>query len=347
MPPSLFNQVMGDVVQYDSYFKQTTDAVGRKSFSPQQKLTSSFRMLAYGCSADSLDEYCRMGETTSLECLRKFCSAIINIYGAPYLRAPNVDDLRRLLHHSARRGFPGMIGSTDCMHWEWKNCPTAWADQYTGYKRKPTIVLEAVASYDTWIWHAFFGTPGSNNDINTLGVSPLFDQAVRGGLPQVTYVVNGTTYDQCYYLADGIYPPWASFVKTISNPSTHKKKLFAKYQEAYRKDVERAFGILQERWAIVRGPIRLWDVQSLGEIMLTCIVLHNMIVEDQRPEVEDDRTARIEYDTNPNVTWDPPDHDIPTLTDYMTRHNRIRDRPTHHALRNDLVEHLWAQYGGE
>ncbi|CAN1292680.1 hypothetical protein LINPERPRIM_LOCUS21684 [Linum perenne] len=111
-----------------------------------------------------------MGETTSLECLRKFFLDIINIYGARYLRAPYVNDLRRLLHHSARRGFPSMIGSIDCMHWEWKNCPTVWAGQYNGYKRKPTIVLEAVALYDTWIWHAFFGTPGSNNDINTLGV---------------------------------------------------------------------------------------------------------------------------------------------------------------------------------
>ncbi|CAN1249305.1 hypothetical protein LINPERPRIM_LOCUS7101 [Linum perenne] len=43
-----------------------------------------------------------------------------------------------------------MIGSIDCMHWEWKNCP-AWDGQCTGYKKKPTIVLEAVASYDTWI----------------------------------------------------------------------------------------------------------------------------------------------------------------------------------------------------
>ncbi|CAN0905751.1 hypothetical protein LINGRAHAP2_LOCUS23851 [Linum grandiflorum] len=164
MPPSLFHRIMADVIQRDSYFKQRRDAAGRNSFSPQQKLTSSLRMLAY--------------------------------------------DLRRLLDHSSCRGFPGMIGSIDCMHWEWKNCPTAWAGQYTGYKKKPTIVLEVVASYDTWIWHAFFGTPGSNNDINTLGVSPLFDEAVRGFLPKVSYEVNGTMYNQCYYLADGIYPSW-------------------------------------------------------------------------------------------------------------------------------------------
>ncbi|CAN1348927.1 hypothetical protein LINPERPRIM_LOCUS41645 [Linum perenne] len=88
-----------------------------------------------------------------------------------------------------------MIGSIDCMHLDWKNCPIAWVGQYTGHHRKPTIVLEDVASYDTWIWHAFFGMPGSNNDINTLCVSPLFVRAVCGSLPQVTFKVNRKTYN--------------------------------------------------------------------------------------------------------------------------------------------------------
>ncbi|CAN1247565.1 hypothetical protein LINPERPRIM_LOCUS6381 [Linum perenne] len=121
-------------------------------------------MLAYGCSADSVDEYCRMGETTSLECLRKFCNANINIYGSRYLCEPTVDDLCRLLDHSTRHGFLGMIGSLDSMHWEWKKFPTVWARQYTGHQKKPTIVLKAVGSYDTWIWNACFEMTGSNND---------------------------------------------------------------------------------------------------------------------------------------------------------------------------------------
>ena len=37
---------------------------------------------------------------------------------------------------------------------------------------KAVIVLEAVASEDTWIWHAFFGLPGTLNDINVLNRSP-------------------------------------------------------------------------------------------------------------------------------------------------------------------------------
>ena len=58
-------------------------------------------------------------------------------------------------------------------------------------------------------------------------------------------------------------------------------------QEAYRKDVERAFGILQARWAIVRGPACMWCKDNLHSIIMTCIILHNMIVEDEYEYVEE------------------------------------------------------------
>ncbi|KAM1505479.1 hypothetical protein ACFXTO_001461 [Malus domestica] len=48
------------------------------------------------------------------------------VYKDEYLREPNQEDLNRLLRKAEDRGFPGMIGSLDCMHWDWKNCPTGW-----------------------------------------------------------------------------------------------------------------------------------------------------------------------------------------------------------------------------
>ncbi|CAH9113217.1 unnamed protein product [Cuscuta epithymum] len=227
MQPTLFDRIMNDVVGAYPFFARKKDALNKVSLSPYQKITSAIFMLANGCSVDSLDQLCRLGESTTLSCLKKFCKAIIGIYGSWYLRTPNPNDLRRLLEKATKRGFPGMIGSIDCMHWEWRNCPTAWAGQLTGHKHKPTIVLEAVASYDTWIWHAFFGTAGSNNDLNVLACSPVFDAVVNGCAPQVSYMVNNNIYNQCYYLAGEIYPTWATFVKTISNPDTPKKRLFA------------------------------------------------------------------------------------------------------------------------
>ena len=118
-------------------------------------------MLAYGSPADLMDEAFGIVETTTLECLIKFVQAIRHIYGEKYLRKPNDEDIQRLLQVGEARGFPGMLGSLDCMHWRWGNCPVAWKGQFTrGDYKVPTIMLEAVASYDRRIWHAFFGTPG-------------------------------------------------------------------------------------------------------------------------------------------------------------------------------------------
>ena len=85
-----------------------------------------------------------------------------------------------------------------------------------------------------------------------------------------------------YYLTDDIYPSWATFVSAIANPLTHMESKFSQLQEFCRKDVERAFGVLQARFAIIRNPALAHKRSTLGKIMDCCITLHNMIVEDER-----------------------------------------------------------------
>ena len=53
-----------------------------------------------------------------------------------YLQAPTQEDVMRLLNDNASRGFPGCLGSFDCWHWEWKNCPSARAAPVQGQKGK-------------------------------------------------------------------------------------------------------------------------------------------------------------------------------------------------------------------
>ncbi|CAL5439441.1 unnamed protein product [Camellia sinensis] len=242
------------------------------------------RILSYGVAADAVDDYISIGENTAIQSLQQFCNSVIEIFGEEYLISPTPTDIARLLAIGEVRGFPSMLGSLDCMHWEWKNCPKAWQGQYVGHQKKPTIILEAVASYDLWIWHAFFGMPGSHNDLNVLDRSPLFSDLAQGKAPPVHYTINGHNYDMGYYLADGIYPQWATLVQTISSLQGAKRQHFATMQESARKDVERAFGVLQSRFAIIGGAVRFWDSKMLANIMKTCIILHNMIVEDEREE---------------------------------------------------------------
>ena len=145
-----------------------------------------------------------------------------------------------------------------------------------------------------------------------------------------------------YYLADGIYPSWATFVKTISLPQGRKNQHFAVIQELTRKDVERAFGVLQARFAIVRGPARVWDEETLTNIMKACIIMHNMIIEDEG-SAGDTEFDGTDADTHVSVSRDPTQE----LEDFIQNHLRIRDRATHSQLQMDLVEHLWVRHGQE
>ena len=254
MNRTLFLRILFMVENYDPYFVQTKNVVGIIGLSSLQKMTAVIRMLAYGVATDVVDDYVRIGKSTTIESLKRFVRAVVAIFSNEYLMSPNNDEIARLLAMGTNRGFPGMLGSIDCMHWKWKNCPTAWKGMYYGHVHEPTIILEAVASYDLWIWHAFFGLTGSHNDINVLERSSVFALLSEGRAPPANFSVNGNDYTMRYYLANGIYPKWATFVKTIPSPKGNKQIHFAKSQESARKDVEQAFGVLQARFAIVRGP---------------------------------------------------------------------------------------------
>ncbi|RYQ93436.1 hypothetical protein Ahy_B09g099706 isoform B [Arachis hypogaea] len=212
-----------------------------------------------------------------------------------------------------------------------------------GYCGVATIVLEVVASSDLWIWHAFFGVSGSNNDINVLDHFPVLDDILNDRAPEVNYTINGNNYTMGYYLADDIYPEWATFVKSISKPQGEKRKLFAQYQEGQRKDVERAFGVLQARFAIIRGPARFWKKKKLANIMRACIILHNMIVEDERDTYAGNFAQGLEYDDVENGLSQPQlrEEDFAPYHQFLQRNAKLRNRQQHRQLTKDLIEHIW------
>ncbi|GJY70281.1 alpha/beta hydrolases superfamily protein [Tanacetum coccineum] len=74
--------------------------------------------------------------------------------------------------------------------------------------------------------------------------------------PECPFIVNRHTYRKGYYLADGIYPAWSTFVKTFSVARDEKTLKFKRVQEAARKDIERTFGVLQDE----RFEVNLRDV---------------------------------------------------------------------------------------
>ncbi|GJV51430.1 ALP1-like protein isoform X1 [Tanacetum coccineum] len=308
-----------------------------RRFSALLKCTSVICQLAYGSSPDLFDEYLQCAQRCSRECLWNFTKCIYILYVEKYLRKPTLEDVQHIYDlHERKHGLPGMLGSIDCMHWEWVKCPKALHGQFKRKDKKyPTIMLEAVADQQLWFWHAYFGVPGANNDLNVLYGSPLFDDLLADKAPEAPFQVNGKTYEKGYYLADGIYPQWATFVKAFTIARDLKTQKFKRVQESARKDIERAFGVLQGRWGIIQQPARAYHMNTIKRIMYCCMILHNMILEDQKFDISEYWSMYASPESNIQRTW------VERCERQRMKNKELRDRRVHKDLRQDIMDHLW------
>ncbi|XP_022032098.1 uncharacterized protein LOC110933171 [Helianthus annuus] len=306
MSRRLFVKISNDLAGESPFFTQRVSASRKVGFSGLRKCTTAIRQLAYDTTSDAWDEYLRM---------------------------PTAADVPLLYEaHQRIHEFPGMLGSLDCMHWEWGACPTAWKGQHhRGDHDGPTLISQAVVYQDLWIWHAYFGIAGTNNDIAVLMSSNLFDDVIDGVAPDTSFYANDVQYKYGYYLTDGIYPEWATLVKTLSCPDDEKRLYFKKKQDSTRKDIKRAFGVLKKRWSIIAQPSRILEKSKMRNVMYTCIILHNMILEDSGRAFCGESYDESIQPTNPLLTY----------AEKEDIRAKIRARHTHHNLRADLTEHLW------
>ncbi|XP_052623592.1 uncharacterized protein LOC128128870 [Lactuca sativa] len=258
-----------------------------------------------------------MSARIARDSLHFFCKTVIQFYSPKYLRKSTRNIILQLqAHHASVHGFPGMLGSLDCLHWAWENCPTAYHGCITRYVNLA----------------CFFGSPGSINNINVLNRSPIFNNIYDGSAPDSSFQVRGTPYKYGYYLVDGIYPEYVVFVKSFSAPHGSRRKKFKRAQERARKDDERAFGALKKQWFILNKPVAYLGEKKLQEIMYTCIILDNMIIEDEGRTICAFDEEEIIPETQPIEIGG---------EEYINRRAEIRCTETFHNLRNDLVEYIY------
>ncbi len=225
------------------------------------------------------------------------------------------------------------------MHVPWQNCPTAWAGQYIGKDGSPTLVLEAVADHRTYIWHSFFGSPGSNNDININDRSPMWNKIGTDGFPKFTYQMSHGMETNLYYAADNIYPDYPVFMKSCGESGDPLIHYYSKRLEAVRKDVERAFGILQARFAFLKRPCLLWSTQHIKEAVECCIIMHNLIIEDQEEEDAVDITSS-QYHLEQKTDYKHPVNNELLFEMYLDNIRSAQSYNKFHTFRAHLITHV-------
>lgn len=92
------------------------------------------------------------------------------------------------------------------------------------------------------------------------------------------YKVGTEQFHELFFLVDGIYPSYSSFVKGITQPLINDQKIYTAWQEAKRKDIERVFGVAKCTWQFLARPIHVMGMEHILKQTHTCLILHNMLL---------------------------------------------------------------------
>lgn len=81
------------------------DTLHQLGLTLHQKIIADLRHICYGACANIWSEYHAIGESTTIKSLKRFSSAIVNVFGNKYLRPPTSANVERLSAKNATKGF--------------------------------------------------------------------------------------------------------------------------------------------------------------------------------------------------------------------------------------------------
>ena len=176
----------------------------------------------------------------------------------------------------------------------------------------------------------------------------MWETILSGALGECTFQIGDETFTRYYWLVDGIYPEYCCFAKAVHEPITPGDRAYVSFQECVRKDIERFFGVLEQRWKVLRDPCRF---HMLGEIIImvkACVILHNMIVEGQlkglyRDADEGQGTDIVLEFGDERRAVRRTHYDVQSL---IVEFESIADKDEHYRLRRALMGHHLARSRG-
>jgi hypothetical protein len=161
-----------------------------------------------------------------------------------------------------------------------------------------------------------------------------------------------------YLITDGGYCDVPCFVDPLHNACGHKEVHWSEFLESVRKDVECLFGMLKQRFRILRNGMA-YDRDCCNDIVKTCGIMHNMLLAyDGLDEFEWNKSGDWELEDpdmeDSDIYW----HDsvleefnqitVPALPPgCTTRWKKDFDpisRMDHTSLKAHLVDHFFHQW---
>lgn len=282
LPPPLFKQFVKLCENFNIF-----DSIYEGKIPIEMKILSSLRILGRDNVLDDMVEFAHYSKTAIQKAFTDFTNNVALRLFPHYVKYPEGAEMKKMMETFASLGFPGCVGSVDCTHVRWDQCPALYRNLMKGKEGYPTVAFEVICDHQRKILHCSSSFFGTTNDAVLCYQDDVVEDILKGKFSEERNLSFTTTttcglkikWDGCYLLADQGYPSTFGIVDPIGIPLTRDQTLFSEWIESVRKDVECVFGILKSRFRFLRNAVRYHDKKTIENVFKTCCVLHNMLLE--------------------------------------------------------------------
>ena len=285
VPYQLFKQLLAHAEEW--FPQKKYDVCGKKTTPIFLKLLGTLRMLGKGCSWDLLYELSGISGEVHRKWTYQFLDKFSKKMYPLHVHGPrNTDELNAVTSLYSAVGFPGCVGSTDCVHIRWEMCPALHFNTYKNGKNSyASIAYEMTVDHSKRFQSTTIGHYGTTSDMTIV----KFDGFVNKVKTEAFYTETAFKYQVAdnqwalekglYLLVDGGYHKWRIMQCPFKFSMDEKSTRWSETAESVRKDVECSFGILKKRFQFLKNAITWHRKSDIDNAVHSCVILHNMLHE--------------------------------------------------------------------
>jgi hypothetical protein len=141
-----------------------------------------------------------------------------------------------------------------------------------------SILLQGVCDADKLFWDVCVRCPGGTHDATHLRESDLWQKLRAHEVLQEPVINVGGKEVKPFIVGDSAYPLSSFLLKPFNNRSTGtaQQNVFDKHMRKGRVKIENAFGVLKNRFQILKN-LNV-QVDKAADVIVACCVLHNICI---------------------------------------------------------------------
>ena len=147
VPYSVFLSILANFRSRDEWNPASSkDRRAHAQHPLEVKILCALFILGRGTDLDTVSMLACISIGTLTSFFHHFCAKLATLYDE-HIYMPKGDDLAAVTSQYARMGFPGCVGSIDCVHFFWDRCQHNVLHLHQGKEGKPTVAYSLIADH--------------------------------------------------------------------------------------------------------------------------------------------------------------------------------------------------------